>query len=508
MLSSARRGKGDPALVMMPFLGGSRREWESVMDRLSKEVACVGIDLPGFGDSRDEPGYSVAEMAESLTQTLAELKLGRFALVGHSMAAKVSAVLARAAEDGDARLKGLEALVLVTPSPPGPEPMSERKRTQMLEALGGEPRSGDRGRRKDREAAEEYIRGNAADDLPEPLFAMAVEDVLRMNRAAWRAWLEGGSKEDWGDRVGVLRVPVMLVAGDKDGSLGPEVQKTVSMPHWPNGRLASLHSNHLIPMEKPAELARLIREFVAELNGRGVRAVPRSREAAVPIDPAYADLMLSDRVSAVTRAALESHAEPDDPAYEPQALTITELAQLRALVDRVLPQRGPIAIDLAARMDQRMGTAKGDGWRYDILPEDAEAYVQGLATLEWHAQAGFGAGWLALDGDRRDELLTRAQAGKLGRGLLARLEAAMGVREGEPALDAEQMQRWFEEVRSDVTKIYVAHPATLARMQYSGIADGAESERQTGFVQIGEGEVEGWEPGADSRVRPVTGGSR
>ncbi len=513
MLSSVRRGKGEPALVMMPFLGGSRREWDPVVEFLKEQAVCIGVDLPGFGESREVPGYTVEAMAESLMQTIAALALKRFVLVGHSMAAKVSAVVARCAAEGEARVAGLEGLVLVAPSPPGPEPMSDKRRLQMMEALGGEPRTDERGMRRDREAAEQYIRENAAGDMTPDMFVTAVEDVLRMNRAAWRAWLESGSKEDWAERVGVLRLPVLLVAGDKDGALGPEAQRTVSMPHWPNGRLASLHSNHLIPMEKPAELARLIAGFIEELNGNSARAARPDLSGGVPVDPAYVDLILSDRVSGATRKALEQRAEADDAAYEPQALSVTELAQLRALVDRIVPQRGPVAIDLGARIDKQLGLGMSDGWRYAVLPEDAAAYRDGLATLEWHAQDQFETGWLALDGELRDQLLGKAAAGKLARsvlgsvlgsGLLARLEAVVGAgKESGPALDAEQMQRWFEEVRADATKLYVAHAATLARMGYSGIADGADSARQTGFVLIGEGEREAWEPRA--RATGITG---
>ena len=200
----------------------------------------------------------------------------------------------------------------------------------------------------------------------------------------------------------------------------------------------------------------------------------------------------------LTREALEPRADADDPAYEPQALSVTELAQLRALVDRVVPQRGPVGMALGARMDKRLGGGTGDGWRYAVLPEDAEAYRGGLATLEWYAQEQFDTGWLALDGEQKDQLLAKAAAGKLDRGLLrrgllAKLEAVVG-RDSGPVLEAEQMERWFEEVRADITKMYVAHPATLARMGYSGIADGADSEHQTGFVLIGEGERESWEP--------------
>ena len=332
MLSAVRRGRGDLALVMMPFLGGSRREWDQVTDLLRENAVCFGVDLPGFGDSHDVPGYTVAEMAESLLATIAALELRQFVLVGHSMAGKVSAAVARAAADGDERAAGLKGLVLVAPSPPGPEPMTEKRRLQMLDALGGEPRVDERGRRKDREAAEQYVRENAADDLRPEIFAGAVEDVLGMNRAAWRAWLESGSREDWSERVGVLRLPVLLVAGDKDGALGPEAQRSVSMPHWPNGRLASLHSNHLIPMEKPEVLARMIAGFLEELTGQSARAPRIADVTAVPVDPQYVDLILSDRVSERTRDVLEERAGPDDAAYEPQALSVTERIRRHALV--------------------------------------------------------------------------------------------------------------------------------------------------------------------------------
>ena len=514
MLPAARQGKGEPALVMMPFLGGSHREWDFVAEKLRDRYLCVGVDLPGFGDARAVEGYSVEAMAEAVMATVAGLDLGRFVLVGHSMAGKVAAVVARCAAEGETRVAGLEGLVLVAPSPPGPEPMTEKKRTQMLDALGKEPGESEKAVRRAHEAAEHYIRENSAEDVAEEVFSVAVADVLRMDRAAWRAWLEGGSKEDWGERVGVLTLPVLLVAGDKDGSLGPEVQKTVSMPHWPSGRLASLHSNHLIPMEKPVELARLIGEFAAERNGEGVRATgPAARLGAmfgsrvgeVHVDPAYVELILSDRVSEPTRRVLEARAEGDKSSYEPQVVSITGLAQMRALVDRILPQQG-VAIDLAARLDAQLAAGAGDGWRYGALPEDALAYPKGLATLEWQALEEFGVGWLGLNGEQQDELLARAAAGRLGRHLLARLEAVVGRgKEDRPALDAAQMQRWFEDVRAEATKIYMAHPATLARIGYSGIADGADSERLTGFVQLGEGVVEAWEPKARATA---TGGMR
>ena len=49
-------------------------------------------------------------------------------------------------------------------------------------------------------------------------------------------------------------------------------------------------------------------------------------------------------------------------------------------------------------------------------------------------------------------------------------------------------------------KIYVAHPATLARMGYSGVANGGDGARKQGFVLLGAGEREPWEPEARGGV--------
>lgn len=506
MLPFATRGRGEPALVLMHYLGGSYREWTAVSDRLVDRFRCVGVDLPGFGEAALEVlGYGVAEMANAVAETVWSAELRRFVLVGHSMSAKVAAVLARLQMEGDPRLHGLEGLVLVAPSPPGPEPMSDRKRTQMLKSLGSEPGAGrSRDREKDREkemardrdAAEQYVRDNTDEDVEPAAFAFAVDDVLRMNRAAWRAWLEGGSKEDWAEGVGLLGLPVLLVAGDKDAALGPEVQRVVSMPHWPNGRLASLHSNHLIPLEKPTELARLMGEFAAALGEEEpVRPVPQ-RE--IEVDPEYAALIASDRVSEATGRVLEERARHDDPLRAPKVFTLTELTTLRALVDRVLPQRKP-AIDIGARIDEALATGRGDGWRYAELPPDRQAWRDGLATLDWHARQREGQPFLVLDAARKDDLLAGAAAGSLDAGLLSRLEAAVGLATDRPLLSAAQMRLWFEDVRAEVTRIYVAHPATLAAMGYSGIADGGDTATAQGFVELGVAVVESWEPEGKGR---------
>jgi pimeloyl-ACP methyl ester carboxylesterase len=234
-----------PALVLLHFFGSSRREYIEAGVLLAKQFRVVSMDTPGFGEARDRTDFSVSAMADQVQETLASLKLGRFVLVGHSMMGKVGAVLASRA------LPGLEKLVLLTPSPVCPEPIAPEDRATMLAQA--EPTRAD---------AEDYIHSNSNLPIRPEVFERAVEDRLRASPAAWRAWLEHGSEEDWADRVGVLSMPTLVIAAEKDKSLGPEVQRAMTLPHFSNSSLEIVRDcGHIVPMEAPERLVTLLTGF-------------------------------------------------------------------------------------------------------------------------------------------------------------------------------------------------------------------------------------------------------
>ncbi len=193
------------------------------------------------------------------------------------------------------------------------------------------------------------------------------------------------------------------------------------------------------------------------------------------VDATYLELIESDRVSTRTRAALLDRTKNDDPAYSPTVLTQAELVALRAVLDRVLPQYGA-PIDLAARLDAAMGAGTGDGWRYADLPPDPTACRMGLAALDGLIP---GKAFASLDAGAQDATLAQVAAG--------------GAMPGN-GWTGRQMQRWFEDVRGEVVKLYVAHPATLARIGYSGIGYGGDGDDKPGFRNLEPGGREAWEP--------------
>ncbi len=236
-----------PTLVLLHMFGVSRREWIEVGLALANRFRVITIDTPGFGEASAVEAFTVEAIAGEFRATLDKLKLDRWILTGHSMTGKIAAVLA------GQNLPGLEKLVLLTPSPLCPEPIPDASRAKMLAQA--EPT---------RAEAEAYLRDNSALPIPPEIFERTVADRLRANPAAWRAWLEQGTQEDWTERVGRLTLPTLVIAGEKDASLGPETARALVMPQYTDARLEVVAGcGHIVPLEAPERLAALLREFAS-----------------------------------------------------------------------------------------------------------------------------------------------------------------------------------------------------------------------------------------------------
>jgi hypothetical protein len=314
----------------------------------------------------------------------------------------------------------------------------------MMVGLLGERHDDDRAR------ARAYITKNELRDIPPAVEERASLEVLRMNRAAWVAWVTQGTREDHAEYVGVLDLPALVIAGEKDLSLGPKQQAELTLPHLRRGDLIMVKNcSHLVPMEQPDAMTALLRGFLQRI----------APESLVP--ERYRAFIDSERLSGRTREVM--HQRMQAPAHEPGVLSPRQMVTLRAVLARVIPQEHR-ELDIAGYVLVRLASGKGDGWRYDVLPGDVQAYREGLDRL---AAQGF-TGMTAEDQDDA----------------LKALDAEPG------SADA----RWFEEVRGDAVGAYMAHPATMARIGYSGIGVGGAETRYKGFVSLGPNQREGWEP--------------
>ena len=478
MLPIKVRGERGPLIFMLHWLGGSADTWTEVSEALAaRGFHCIALDLPGFGRAVDVETFSVSEMADAVIRTIRFVRGGDtsspWLLAGHSMGGKLSAVIARRAADGVAGLEQLAGLVLVSPSPAGVEPMPENKRKEALEHLGQS--TGDPAR--DYKNADRFVLDNVGRmPLLNAIQQRTTNDVLRMNRAALRTWMTVGSKEDWAARVGALDLPAVILAGTEEASLGPDAQRKHTLPHVPNAAIIPLEgSSHLSPLERPWELVEHITEFARRHH---LRPVPQ----AIPLDARTAGLIGSSATSPQTRDVLNARL-----GAEPVAITfdVAEVRILRALVRRVLPGA---PFDLALRIDHQLSQPVTDGSRHASLPPDAEAWHQGLHSLEAASARSFGVPFLALDAPHQDGLLKQAAAGELGKGALGTLRLG----ESAHSFSAAQMKDWFEDVRGELTKIYISDPRTMSRVGFTGFAD------DHGFTQIELNQSEPFEAAEES----------
>jgi hypothetical protein len=202
-----------------------------------------------------------------------------------------------------------------------------------------------------------------------------------------------------------------------------------------------------------------VREALARLRARV------SRHAA-PVPRAWARVLASSRVDPQVRGTLARRALADDPTYRPRVLTTDQLHMLRALAALLVPQ---LEIDLAARVDAMLASGEGDGWRPQGALSDADAYSEGLDAIARR--------WPDTPSGQRD-LIARIAAGEVSS---TRMTTGL-------------FTAWFEDARNDLARVWLSHPASLARVGYTGFATGGTGSEPAGYRALGLGVREEWEP--------------
>ena len=226
--------------VALHYWAGSGREFDLLTPLLPPGGRLLAPDLPGFGSQAAPSGfdYSVASYADWLAQYIEDNQLTDYHLIGHSMSGKISLALAAR------RPAGLRGLLLLSPSPPTPEPISDDDRAASLAAY-GQPAE-----------AEKTFTKITSIPLSEEWHAQVVADNLRTTQAAWDAWLQHGSREDISDLMPKVEVPCRLLVGENDKAVPPAAQRQQTLPLLPAGSTMVIvpGAGHLLPLEAPEEI--------------------------------------------------------------------------------------------------------------------------------------------------------------------------------------------------------------------------------------------------------------
>ena len=250
-------GDGFPLLALHGFTGSTATWRPFAVSWPGHRI--IAVDLIGHGASEapaDESRYTMAHCTADLTALLDALDVEWAALLGYSMGGRVALQFALAAPER------IAALVIESASP-GIEDADERAvRAAADRALAdGIERDGIEVF-VDRWEALPMWATRAA--LPEPVRQRLRAQRLRNSTAGLANSLRGmgaGAQEPVLNRLGELRMPVLLIAGEEDA-------KYRQLAHDMRERIRDAHINiaegagHAAHLERPAAFAPLVKEFL------------------------------------------------------------------------------------------------------------------------------------------------------------------------------------------------------------------------------------------------------
>jgi hypothetical protein len=94
----------------------------------------------------------------------------------------------------------------------------------------------------------------------------------------------------------------------------------------------------------------------------------------------------------------------------PRFFTSAEQAIARALVCQLVdPPGGDLGVPVLEMIDARLADGQTDGWRYEDMPEDGQAWRDTLAHLDTDAKERFGAGFAACDDSEQVAIVQAVQ---------------------------------------------------------------------------------------------------
>lgn len=165
--------------------------------------------------------------------------------------------------------------------------------------------------------------------------------------------------------------------------------------------------------------------------------------------------------------------------------SVDEARTMEAICARIIPQddRPPAEqVPLAPWIDERLYDGTGDGYRYEDMPDDRDAYRLALRGCDESASQLHSRTFAESGPAAQDDVLARVAAGEAPGDPWAHLSA----------------RRFFQELAGEIVATYYAHPIAWAEIGFSGPAS------PRGHIRLDLGRHDPWEA-TERRPQPSVG---
>ncbi|GIU11103.1 putative 2-succinyl-6-hydroxy-2,4-cyclohexadiene-1-carboxylate synthase [Shewanella sp. c952] len=131
MLSYRCQGQpNNPAIVLLHGFLGDKQDWLAVTEVLAEQYYCISIDLPGHGDTLDQPlptpGFETC--CALIEQTVSKLGIEQYHLIGYSLGGRIALHLAR-------RYPGCVLSLILESCHPGLQSEQDKTQRKINDAL-------------------------------------------------------------------------------------------------------------------------------------------------------------------------------------------------------------------------------------------------------------------------------------------------------------------------------------------------------------------------------------
>lgn len=249
-------GDGARAVVLLHGIGGGKELWRFQLDHLAQRgYRAIAWDAPGYGDSPLATKFDWPELSTSLLRLLDHLRLGKIALVGHSMGGMV-------AQDFAARHpERLAALVLSGTSPAFGNPDGDFQRKFLAARLGPLDAGGTMA-----SLAPEIVREVIGEAPDAAGIALATDVMRRVPDSTYRAAIAALVTFDRRAALAEIAVPALVLAGENDRNAPPAMMERMAA-RIPGARYVCLpKAGHLANVEQPAAFDAALDAFLDALE--------------------------------------------------------------------------------------------------------------------------------------------------------------------------------------------------------------------------------------------------